>query len=64
MSSITVASIAFLCIFGGALFGLFLSRALPQHHRSNESKRSPMGRRTWSDLSLVVRERVTLEEHK
>src|SRR5262249_11456481 len=26
------------CIFGGALFGLFLHRVLPEHHRSKETQ--------------------------
>ena len=38
MSSIAISSIAFACVFGGALFGMLLSAALPQHHLSAESK--------------------------
>lgn len=38
MSSIAIALVTFICIFGGALFGLFLSMALPQHHLSSNSK--------------------------
>ena len=38
MSSMIIASIAFACIFGGALLGMGLSMLLPQHHLSNESK--------------------------
>jgi hypothetical protein len=34
----TIALITFACIFGGALLGICLSLALPQHHLSNESK--------------------------
>ncbi len=38
MSSMTIALVTFICIFAGALFGLFLSMALPQHHLSSDSK--------------------------
>ena len=38
MNSLFVAGIAFFCIFGGALFGLFIQRFLPEHHLSSESK--------------------------
>jgi hypothetical protein len=38
VSSMTIALITFACIFGGALLGICLSLALPQHHLSNESK--------------------------
>ena len=34
----TIALITFACIFAGALLGICLSLALPQHHLSNESK--------------------------
>ena len=36
MSSIAVASIAFACIFAGALLGLLIRGILPEHHRSDE----------------------------
>jgi hypothetical protein len=38
MSSITVSLIVLACVFGGALVGIFLRAALPQHHLSAESK--------------------------
>jgi hypothetical protein len=38
MSSITLSSIVFACVFGGALLGLFLHAVLPQHHLSSETK--------------------------
>ena len=38
MGSLTIASITFACIFGGALLGMGLSLLLPEHHLSNESK--------------------------
>ncbi len=38
MSSITVSLIVFACIFGGALLGMLLRTALPEHHLSSDSK--------------------------
>ena len=38
MISITIAFIAFACIYGGALAGLFMQRFLPEHHLRAESK--------------------------
>ncbi len=38
MSSLATSSIVFACVFGGALVGLFLRSALPEHHLSAESK--------------------------
>lgn len=38
MSSITISSIAFACVFGGALVAMFVKRCLPAHHLSAESK--------------------------
>ena len=38
MSSLTIALIAFACIFGGALTGLFMQGFLPEHHLRSESK--------------------------
>jgi hypothetical protein len=38
MNTIAISGIIFACIFGGALFGLFLHRWLPEHHRSKESQ--------------------------
>jgi hypothetical protein len=34
----TIALISLACIFGGALFGMWLSNLLPDHHLSSESK--------------------------
>src|SRR5262249_15033611 len=38
LSPIAIACLAFACILGGALLGLFVGRALPGHHVSGESK--------------------------
>jgi hypothetical protein len=38
MSSIATSLITFACVFGGALLGIYLRSALPQHHRSADSK--------------------------
>jgi hypothetical protein len=38
MGSIAITSVAFGCIFGGAVFGLMLRAALPPYHLVNESK--------------------------
>jgi hypothetical protein len=38
MSSLTISAIVFVCVFGGALIGLFLRRVLPEPHLSPESK--------------------------
>ena len=38
MDSLTIAGIVFACTFGGALFGMFLRRILPDSHLSSESK--------------------------
>jgi hypothetical protein len=38
MSSIAISSIAFVSVFGGAMLGMFLRSALPQHHLSDDSK--------------------------
>jgi hypothetical protein len=38
MSSMTISVIVFACVFGGALLGMLLRAALPQHHLSGESK--------------------------
>lgn len=38
MSPIAIASIVFVCVFGGALFGMFLNTSLPAHHLSDPSK--------------------------
>jgi hypothetical protein len=38
MSSLAIGAIVFGCVFGGALVGIFLRSALPEHHLSAESK--------------------------
>ena len=38
MSSFIIALLTFCCIFGCALFGMFLSKRLPEHHLDNESR--------------------------
>ena len=38
MSPIATSLLAFFCAFGGALLGMFLRRALPEHHIIPESK--------------------------
>ena len=38
MSPLTLALIVLLCVFGSALFGMFLRPLLPEHHLSADSK--------------------------
>jgi len=38
MNSLVVSLIVFACVFGGALCGMLLRVALPQHHLSDDSK--------------------------
>ena len=38
MRAIAIAGVVFACVFGSALFGLFLRGMLPEHHLSSESK--------------------------
>ena len=38
MSSLSISTIAFACVFGGALLGIALRAALPEHHLSADSK--------------------------
>jgi hypothetical protein len=38
MNSIVVSVIVFACVFGGAVLGLYLRTALPEHHLSDDSK--------------------------
>jgi hypothetical protein len=38
MSSILIALIAFACLFGGAMLGMIVRNALPQHHLSDDSR--------------------------
>jgi hypothetical protein len=38
MSSIVIGSITFVCVFGGALLGMYLRNVLPDHHLKEDSK--------------------------
>ena len=38
MSALVISLVAFACIFGGTLLGMFVRNALPGHHVSDESK--------------------------
>lgn len=38
MSALAVSVIVFLCVFGGTLVGMLLSRVLPEHHFSEDTK--------------------------
>jgi hypothetical protein len=38
MNSLTIASIAFLCMFGGTLLGAWFRRLLPGHHLTSDSR--------------------------
>jgi hypothetical protein len=38
MSAVTASALAFVCIFGGAMLGVVLRGALPEHHMSQDSK--------------------------
>jgi hypothetical protein len=38
MSTLTTAAIAFACVFGGALFGMFLRTVLPERHLSPDAR--------------------------
>ncbi|TMA50560.1 MAG: hypothetical protein E6J76_11920, partial [Deltaproteobacteria bacterium] len=38
MSAMAIGWIAFACVFGGALLGMFLRGVLPEHHLSQDSK--------------------------
>jgi hypothetical protein len=38
MSPISSGAFAFVCVFGGALVGMFVHSLLPDHHRSSETK--------------------------
>jgi hypothetical protein len=38
MKGIAIALVVYICFFGGALLGMLLSKRLPEHHLSDESK--------------------------
>ena len=40
MNNLEMSLITFICVFGGALLGMAVKRALPDHHLSSESKDS------------------------
>jgi uncharacterized membrane protein (DUF485 family) len=42
VSALTISLIAFACIFGGTLLGMFLRTILPDHHVSDDSKGAVM----------------------
>jgi hypothetical protein len=55
MSSIAISFIVFVCVFGGALFGMFLRAALPKDHVSAESNDVvKMGMGLVATLSALV----------
>jgi hypothetical protein len=56
VSAIAISEIVFVCLFGGALLGLFLNTALPEHLLSQESQsvvRLGMGTITWMAALLL-----------
>ena len=38
MSTTVIGLVVFICVFGGALLGVYLRGVLPEHHRSAESR--------------------------
>ena len=42
MSAVAISLVAFACIFGGTLFGMFLRTILPEHHVNEDSKGAVM----------------------
>ena len=38
MGPLTIGSVVFLCVLGGALFGMYLGRTLPKRHLSDDAK--------------------------
>ena len=38
MSALAIGGIVFVCVFGGALLGIFMNAVLPKHHLSSDSK--------------------------
>ena len=55
MSSIAISSIVFACVFGGAISGMLLRAALPEHHLSADSKTAmTMGMGLVATLSALV----------
>ncbi len=42
MDAVAISLIAFACIFGGTLFGMFLRTVLPEHHVNEDSKGAVM----------------------
>ncbi len=55
MSSLTIAAISAVCIFGGVLLGLLLQNLLPGHHLNNDSKETvKLGAGMIATLSALV----------
>ncbi len=55
MSPLVISLIAFGCIFGGMLLGMFLRQVLPEHHLSEESKDVvKLGIGTMATLAALV----------
>jgi hypothetical protein len=55
MDSLTIAGLVFACTLGGALFGMFLRRVLPESHLSSDSKDvMKMGTGLLATLSALV----------
>jgi hypothetical protein len=55
MSSIAISLIVFVCVFGGAVLGMFLRSALPKHHMTAESSDVvKMGMGLVATLSALV----------
>ena len=42
MSAVAISLVAFACIFGSTLFGMFLRTILPEHHVNEDSKGAVM----------------------
>ena len=38
MSTLSIGALVFVCVFGGALLGMFLRAVLPAHHLNVDSK--------------------------
>jgi hypothetical protein len=55
LSPLVVSLIVFACVFGGALLGMFLRKALPAHHLSDDSRKLiNLGIGTIATMSALV----------
>jgi uncharacterized membrane protein (DUF485 family) len=55
LSPLVISLIVFACVFGGALLGMFLRRALPAHHLSDDSRKLiNLGIGTIATMSALV----------